>query len=121
MRVRPLRGLGLVLVTAIAVACLSPLASCAAPTLPLPPPTALVEGPPDAEGFVVVSGEARPGAFVGCLNERTEIGVIVRAEVTSGRYTLRVAAESLDVLTLWQFEGTEPGGQRREVVVPEAP
>lgn len=118
VRVRPL--LGLVLATAIA-ACLSPLASCAAPTLPLPPPTALVEGPPDADGIVVVSGEARPGAFVGCLNERTEMGVLVRADVTTGAYTLRVMAESLDVLTLWQFEGTEPGGQRREVVVPEAP
>ncbi|MFK7990396.1 MAG: hypothetical protein AB8I08_30520 [Sandaracinaceae bacterium] len=95
------------------------LPACAAPTLPLPPPTALVESPPDADGMVTVTGEARPGAFVGCLNERTEIGVLVRTDVITGEYSLQVAAESSDVLTLWQFEGTEPGGQRREVVVPD--
>ena len=92
---------------------------CAAPTLPLPPPTALVEAAPDADGLVTVTGQARAGAFVGCLNERTEIGVLVRTDLVTGMYSIRIAAESRDVLTLWQFEGTEPGGQRQEVVVPD--
>ena len=72
------------------------------------------------DGLVVVTGAAQPGAFVGCLNERTEVGVIVRASTEpSGAYRLEITAEALDVLSLWQFQGTEPGGQRREVLVPE--
>jgi hypothetical protein len=93
-------------------------AGCAAPTLPLPPPTALVEGPPDVDGIVTVSGEARPGAFVGCLNQNSEVGVIVRADVITGAYSVRMAAEFEDTLSLWQFEGTSSGGQQIDVVVP---
>lgn len=85
--------------------------SCAAPVLPIPPPTALVEGPPDDAGMVRVSGNARPGAFVACLNERTEEGVVVRADLDSGDYSLRIAAEIDDTLTLWQFETTGGGGE----------
>lgn len=93
--------------------------SCAAPTLPIPPPTALIEGPPDAEGFVQVSGNARPGAFVGCLNERTEDGVIVRSDVVSGDYSLRIRAAVGDDLTLWQFESTGGGGEPIHRTVPD--
>jgi hypothetical protein len=110
---RSIRCLGLALAALLAIA-----PSCAAPVLPLPPPTALVEAPPDAMGLVTVTGSARPGAFVGCLNQRTEDGVIVRADVTSGAYTLRIAAEIDDTLSLWQFEGTSPGGEQTDVVVP---
>ena len=92
--------------------------ACAAPTLPLPPPTALVEGPPDADGIAIVRGEARPGAFVGCLNQRTELGVIVRADDATGAFEVRIAAEGDALLSLWQFEGTSPGGQQIDVVVP---
>ena len=105
------------LTLALAVSALVYGPGCASPTLPLPPPTALVEAP-DMTGFVTVSGEARPGAFVGCLNENTEVGVLVRADPMSGEYTLRIQAMSGDGLALWQFEGTEPGGMRRDLVVP---
>src|SRR5687768_16054319 len=90
--------------------------ACAAPTLPLPPPTALVEDPPDAMGLATVRGEARPGAFVGCLNNRTEAGVIVRADVDDGAYELRIPAEGEDLLTLWQFDSTAPGGEQIDVI-----
>jgi len=70
------------------------------------------------EGMVTISGEARAGAFVGCLNENTEAGVIVRADPMSGAYTLRIAATTGDGVTLWQFQGTEPGGMRRDLIIP---
>lgn len=93
--------------------------SCAAPVVPLPPPTALVEAPPDMDGIVTVSGTARAGAFVLCLNEETEQGVIVRADPTSGDYVLRISAMSGDVLVLWQNDGGEEGGMQITVIVPE--
>ncbi len=108
-----IRWIGILLVGLTAIG-----PSCAAPVLPLPPPTALVEAPPDATGIVTVTGNARPGAFVGCLNQRTEDGVIVHADLMTGDYTLRIAAEVDDSLTLWQFEATSPGGEQTEVVVP---
>lgn len=91
--------------------------SCAAPVLPLPPPTALVEGPPDAEGFVTVTGEARPGSYVACLNEQTEQGVIVRADLVGGEYALRIEAMIDDELVLWQYDGSEAGSMQRRVIV----
>ncbi len=91
---------------------------CAAPVLPLPPPTALVEGPPDADGTVLVTGNARAGAFVACLNEDTEAGVIIRADVATGDYALRIPAEVGHTLTLWQFESTAPGGEQVHRTVP---
>jgi hypothetical protein len=112
---RTLRSLA-VLLALSAIALFS--ADCAAPSLPLPPPTALVEQPPDAMGFVTVEGDARAGAYVGCLNNSTDNGVIVRSDVTTGAYTLRIEAQSDDVLTLWQFEASSPGGQTIDVVVP---
>ena len=91
---------------------------CAAPVLPLPPPTALVEAPPDMDGIVTIRGEAQPGAFVGCLNENTEAGVIVRADPMSGEYTVRIAAMTGDGVALWQFQGTDSGGMRRDLIIP---
>jgi hypothetical protein len=92
--------------------------SCAAPSLPLPPPLALVEAPPDAEGMVEVNGNARLGAFVACLNERTEVGIIVRADPMSGDFSIRIPAETGDTITLWQFEASSPGGQQIHLTVP---
>jgi hypothetical protein len=66
-----------------------------------------------------VTGEARPGAFVGCLNERTEDGVIVRSDVVSGEYELTIPAVSGDDLTIWQFESTGGGGEPLHRPVPE--
>lgn len=87
--------------------------SCAAPVLPLPPPTALIEGPPDENGIVVISGEAEPSSFVMCVNETTMSGVIEFSDET-GAYTLRIRAASGDVLTIRHLEG----GMSRELVVP---
>lgn len=102
----------------LALTGLAMLGACAAPTLPVPPPTALVEEPPGPDGIVTVRGNARPGAFVACLNERTEEGVIVRSDVVTGDYELRIAAVPDDLLTLWQFQATAPGGEQTQVIVP---
>ncbi|MCS6797791.1 MAG: hypothetical protein NZ898_04560 [Myxococcota bacterium] len=73
--------------------------ACATPTLPLPPPTALVSAP-DAEGMVSVEGRVTADAYVFCLNADTDRGVIVRAS-PAGDYTLRIQAEIGHTLELW--------------------
>lgn len=83
-------------------------AGCAAPTLPLPPPVAL-STPPDADGIVTVDGDALEGAFVSCLNEDTERGVIVRADATTGAFVLRLEASPGDLLTVFQAIDTDRG------------
>lgn len=107
----------LVCLLALAATLVAMAPGCAAPTLPLPPPLAVVEGPPDADGTVLVTGNARLGAFVGCLNEDTEVGVIVRADVDTGDFALRIPAEVGHALTVWQFDSTAPGGQQVHLVV----
>ncbi len=80
---------------------------CAAPTLPIPPPTALVS-PPAADGFVTVSGQANPDAYVFVLNENTDAGVIGHA-MPSGNYSVRLEAVTGDSLTIWQMLGNQSG------------
>lgn len=87
---------------------------CAAPTLPLPPPTALVSSP-DPEGFVTVSGEARPDAIVMVYNESRMQGVIVMAG-PSGAYAARLAAAVGEEIAVWQREGTNDSTPRYVVV-----
>jgi hypothetical protein len=89
---------------------------CFGPTLPLPPPTALVSAP-GADGFVDLTGEALPDAYVLALNLDTDDGVIGRAN-GGGRYALRVRAEVGHTLEVWQMTGSGDGGQHRTVVVP---
>lgn len=90
---------------------------CAAPVLPLPPPTALIEAPPDMDGMVTVTGEARPGALVFCFNNETGMGVIATADPTDGTYALRIAASTGDSLSVWQQEGGG-SGMLRDLIVP---
>jgi len=80
---------------------------CSTPTLPLPPPSALVEAP-DAMGLVTVTGDVLPDAFVFCFNERTSQGVIVTADDT-GRFSLQIGGQSGDDLSVWQRRGTDRG------------
>lgn len=84
--------------------------SCAAPTLPLPPPTALVSGP-DPAGYVTVSGSARPNAYVFALNNRTEEGVIGVAD-SAGNYSLRLLAQRGDSLSVWYMVGSQTSAIR---------
>ena len=90
---------------------------CAAPVLPLPPPVMLVEAP-DAAGNVAITGEARPGAFVACLNENTEVGVIVRADPATGAFATSLPADVGHEIRGWQFESTDGGGQPVFRIVP---
>jgi len=36
----------------------------------------------------------------------------------TGDFALRIAAEPDDTLSVWQFEGTDPGGMQTTLVVP---
>jgi hypothetical protein len=101
----------------IGLLCVLAACACAAPTLPLPPPTALVEEPPDAMGNVTVRGQALDSAYVACLNERTEQGVITRAD-DAGAYSIEIAAQAGDVIDVWQFDATSNGGELTTVIVP---
>jgi len=80
---------------------------CLAPTLPVPPPSASAEL---LSGTAVVTGHANPGAYVSCLNVRTETGVIVRADSTTGAFTLMIPANAGDGLQVWQEIGTNRSG-----------
>lgn len=91
------------------------LGACAAPTLPLPPPTALSSAP-DAMGNVTVTGRVNAGAYVFALDEDRGDGVIVSADA-SGNYTATLQAASGDTITCWQMVGTNTG-QLTQVVVP---
>ncbi len=98
----------------VAAACASS-GGCFGPTLPLPPPTALVSTP-GADGFVDVSGEALGDAYVLVLNLDTDDGVIGRAD-PSGRYAVRIRATVGHTLEVWQMIGTD-AGQHRTAAVP---
>ncbi len=94
--------------------------ACAAPTLPLPPPSALVSAP-DGSGNVTISGMGRPHAIVMVFNENTERGVIVTADPI-GNYTVQIAANGGEILTLWQMVGTQTSQLlSREVPFPGPP
>lgn len=82
--------------------------------LPIPPPTALIEGPPDENGIVVITGQGEPSSYVMCVNESSMSGVIEFTD-DMGNYTIRIQAMSGDVLTVRHLDG----GMSRELVVPE--
>lgn len=84
------------------------LAGCLSPTLPLPPPDSVVVSPPDMNGLVAVEGQVRDEAYVNCLNERTEKGVIVKSS-EFGFFRLEIEAQIHDDLTLWQTLGSKTG------------
>lgn len=87
---------------------------CAAPTLPIPPPTALVSSP-DASGFVTVSGMASADAYIFVLDEERQAGIIGHADPT-GNYSLRIQAAIGETITVWQMIGSQAGEQAHVVV-----
>ena len=80
---------------------------CPSPTLPLPPPSAEAS-PPSAAGIVSVTGQALEEAYVACLNEDLERGVIVRAN-GNGNFSLEINGQTGNKLTVWQIRGSESG------------
>lgn len=86
----------------------------ATPTLPLPPPVASISS--SMQGLVVVEGQVRSLAYVSVFNERTESGVITRAD-TEGYFAAEIEGLAGDTLNIWQeFDGET--GERRQIVVP---
>lgn len=90
---------------ALFITCLPFFSACAAPTLPLPPPSALVSAP-DEGGIATVTGMGRPSAVVMVFNENSELGVIVVAD-DAGNYVARIHASGGDTLTMWQMVGSQ--------------
>jgi len=77
------------------------------PTLPLPPPVASADTP-DEQGYALVQGEAHALSYVSILNERTDSGVITRAD-QEGKFRARIEARVGDLLTIWQEVAGEIG------------
>ena len=102
------------LLGALALALAIAVTSCAAPTLPLPPPTALTSAP-DAMGRVTVTGRVNPDAYVFVLDEDRGDGVIVSADA-AGTYTATLTAASGDTLTVWQMVGSNTGQLTSSIV-----
>lgn len=89
----------------------------AGPTLPVPPPAALVSSP-DADGMVTIEIIAlRPGALVFAYNENTEQGVI-RTAPESGMLNIRIPASIGDAITVWQMQGSSSSSLVELVVRP---
>lgn len=95
------------LASLIGWAAVSAAACNTTPTLPLPPPIAIAEAP-DEQGFALVRGEAKSRSYVSILNERTDQGVITRAD-DEGKWEARIAARIGDSLTVWQEIDGEAG------------
>lgn len=85
------------------------------PTLPLPPPVA--QATLDEQGFALVVGEVHAHAYVSVLNERTERGVITRAD-EDGHFETKLEAEVGDLLTVWQEVGGEISESKYATVLP---
>lgn len=109
------RALGSLFLAVVLAAGLALLA-CAAPTLPLPPPTALASAPDPTSGLVTITGRVNENAYVFALDEDRGDGVIVSAD-PSGVYSATLVAASGDTVTVWQMVGTNTG-QLTSVIVP---
>ncbi len=93
--------------------------SASAPTLPIPPPSALSSAP-DADGFVTVTGDgAIEGAMVLAYNQRLETGVIGTVS-DLGTFELRLEADVGDSILVWQRIGTD-ASRFVEILVPRPP
>ena len=95
-------------------------AGCGAtPTLPLPPPVAMV-GSPNLQGLVLVSGTANEDAYVMVLNERIGVGEIQLADA-EGAFAIEIPAVVGDTLLLWQERDGITGERSEQTVPPPRP
>lgn len=98
------------------------VASCAGPTLPLPPPEA-----PDTireagvAGQWDVTGSCVPGSIVILLNDRTGEGAVVEDRDDSGRYTATLEGELCDLVRVWQSTDDDESASTSFVLEPREP
>lgn len=117
MRVRAILPFAMCLALGGSAISMLSLGGCnSAPTLPLPPPVVDV-GSPNSQGLVEVRGEVLPNAYVSVFNERTEVGVIVRAD-GDGSFVAELAAEVDDMITVWSEIDGELSERARTSVPP---
>lgn len=88
------------------------------PTLPLPPPVAIV-GFPNAQGLVRVEGDANERAFVHVFNQDLDAGRTERAD-DLGHFVVDIEAAVGHTLVIWQEDDDGLTGERLEQVVPGA-
>ncbi len=86
------------------------------PTLPLPPPVVAV-GSPNTQGLITVSGQVLPLAYVSVFNERTESGVIMRAD-RKGDFEVEIEAEVGDLISVWSEIDGELSERKHQNVPP---
>ncbi len=90
-------------------------APTAGPTIPLPPPTALVSSP-DADGFITIEGGGViEGALISVFNENEAEGVIVISD-DRGEFVARLRGAGGDQIAIWQRVGTDTGEVSRFIV-----
>jgi len=97
-------------------------ASCASPTLPLPPPEEPVFSPSTEAGHVHLhsSGGAEPNAIIVIVNEDTSVPLEERVTGTeadaTGSWDADVLASSGDVLDISEQSGTAASASTQAIV-----
>jgi hypothetical protein len=86
------------------------------PTLPLPPPVAVV-GAPNAQGLVRVEGDVNERAYVHVFNQELESGRLERADDV-GHFVVEIEAAPGHRLVIWQEDDEGLSGERIERIVP---
>jgi hypothetical protein len=110
---RPLALLGLVLAGLVGAGCVSP-------TLPLPPPEPGEIHPAATPGAWTISGKSNePHALVVVQNARTNEGVSVVTDATTGAYTVELEAKPCDTAEVLELDdGTHEIGRTSFVIEP---
>lgn len=93
------------------------VASCLAPTLPLPPPDRPDVSAPDVSGQVRLQGVAVAQAEVLAWNRNSDL---IAGQVTrdDARYDFTIKGDAGDVIEVWYVQGTDASPSVR-VTVPE--
>lgn len=104
---RPRRRLLAPLTASVALLGALVLGACNAPSLPLPPPAALVSAPDPVTGQVTIDAQVLSNAYILCLNDRTDRGVIERADdMGHSVFTINDAIVG-DSVSIWQQVGSD--------------
>lgn len=96
------------------------LAGCVSPTLPLPPPEPTEIHPAATEGAWIITGKSNePHALVVVQNVRTNQGVSVVTDESTGSYTVELEAKPCDTAEVLELDdGSHEIGRTSFVIEP---